>query len=173
MQPNTMVTTETPLKPFRGVNATFLNSLNTVDLRNWGYSYESLEYWHQNETQLQTAAARYINTAYGPVEPNTRRHEKKRSGKNHFFVKLEVDVENVPRPCGINVYVAGELVGTAAVLGHPATGILHAELPLERAIVSNDLRRFQSGEKTIDVLEKNMQVEFIHVRIRYNPEISV
>jgi tyrosinase len=168
MPQGTTVTPQTSLRPFwggNGANGPFHTSVGTVDMRNWGYSYASLEYWRKNQDQLRSDATSLVNQLYGPGAVSAKRRRQADSGgsRTEYYIKLAIDVAHVPRPCSIYVYVAGKLAGVTGILGHPSTGITYAELPLDLAIDANSLRGIIQGLQLVHRLEKNLQIQFVKV----------
>jgi hypothetical protein len=168
--PGTIITNESPLKPFYDENGKFHTPNSMRDIEKLGYTYPELQgSWNSQEEKSQAVRAQ-INKLYSlngppPADPDQggwsviinnlkTRGEKnrpvkaKRQQKNEYFIRTEVNKTALyiqqQLPAILQVWLGNQLVGRVALLEAPRKGTVHSELPLQGTITrlaSNAQRR--------------------------------
>ncbi|KAF7556469.1 hypothetical protein G7Z17_g1391 [Cylindrodendrum hubeiense] len=153
------ITPDSPLQPFYRSNGQFHTSNSVTSIRQFGYTYEGLEYWRKSSDTLKKDATAMINKIYGP---NSASAKVKRADDDatltRYFAQIEVDVEQLDRPCAIGLYVNTTNVGNFIVLKQPATGQFFGKFSLDRAADPNEV----ADEKTsvvVDDLLSGLRIE--------------
>jgi tyrosinase len=132
----TTISPDSPLQPFYASAGKFHTSRSVASIRGKGYTYGALEYWRKSDAQMQKDATARINRLYGSGA-SARMLKRDEDADGHeatrFFAQVEVELEELERPCSINAYVDDKLVGELVVLGQPATGKWYGKFGLDEA----------------------------------------
>ncbi|PFH60178.1 hypothetical protein XA68_11339 [Ophiocordyceps unilateralis] len=96
---STLITIDSPLTPFFHPSKAFHTTRSVRDIRDFGYSYQGLEWWRRDKNQMRREAARVINSYGAPKRPRTR-----------HFARLRVHVADFGRPCMVNVFIKDRIV---------------------------------------------------------------
>ncbi|KAJ6788012.1 hypothetical protein PWT90_01124 [Aphanocladium album] len=144
----TTITTDSVLEPFYRTQTEKHTSKTVLNLNGLGYTYDGLEYWRMNAEQLRKAAVAKVNTLYGPppAEPRRNTPEERRATAaektTQYFVRLEVDREQVDRPSSLAVFIDGQKAGDLAVMELPVTGTMKSGFCVDKlvqaAVANND-----------------------------------
>ncbi|KAI0421585.1 hypothetical protein F5X98DRAFT_248009 [Xylaria grammica] len=133
---------------------TFHTGRTVATVEAFGYTYPDL--LGENQGRTKDIIAR-INGLYGnilEVENWTAAPTKR-----DWFADIQVDREDLPLPCSINVYLGDQLAGQTLLLSMPKTGIAHDELLLPQ---STDRLEFRD-DKPRDVERRLMNG--LHVKV--------
>jgi tyrosinase len=145
-----------PLKPFFSAPGKFHTSDSVKSIKTFGYTYEGLEYWRKSDQQIQKDATALINRLYGTG--SSRKHKRSDEPNTRYFAQLKVDVEQLERPCEINIYTNTTNVGSFIVMKQPATGFFNGEFTLDK--VANPVEQKVEGtQDVIDDLLASLRVE--------------
>ncbi|KAF3356881.1 hypothetical protein VdG1_03439 [Verticillium dahliae VDG1] len=84
-----------------------------------------LEYWKKNDGQLQRDATAFINKYYatGAARPQVRKRENVEVTR--YFAQIKVNVEELQRPCAIELFANVTSVGNFIVMKQPAQGLFY------------------------------------------------
>ena len=164
----TTISANSPLQPFYTSSNSFHTSNSVKSIKGYGYTYQSLEYWQKSDSQLKQDATALINSLYGTGAgaPKHKRQEGGSGEKVRYFVQVSVDVEDLDRPCAINVYIKDQNIGKVVVMKQPQTGTVNGQLSLDQASGSIDQPQMDSVEEpktVVPVLLSDLQVEITKV----------
>lgn len=155
---------DSPLNPFKKANGDFHTTRSVDNIRDFGYSYQGLQYWEKSPAEMRQEATRLINRLYGPDNSELRRSAKR--GENatttQYFANLEVDVAELDRPCVLELYVGGQKAGDFVVMEQPRTGIIHGGFPLEIALEKAQMQAY-SPESTVKSITSTLEVSIVKV----------
>lgn len=164
----TTISASSPLSPFFQSSGSKHTSNSVKSIRGFGYTYESLEYWAKSDAQLKTDATALINRLYatqatGPVR--FRRRQTDGDQKVRYFVQVQVDLEQLERPCSITIFVKDTNIGRLIVLKQPQTGIFNGELALDKAAAAAPVSAAKAETKdTVSTLLSDLRVQITKVR---------
>ncbi|KAF4987692.1 hypothetical protein FGRMN_10218 [Fusarium graminum] len=158
----TRITPSSPLNPFYKSKGNFHTSSSVNSIREFGYTYPGLEYWHMSGSQLSSAAKTMVNRLYGSGSSRRRDIEERADSKTtRYFANVELDVTEVERPAQVNVYVSGKLVGGLVVMRQPAEGTVHGSFSADQAADTPQLLGACSPTKVADAVNSGLQVEIV------------
>jgi hypothetical protein len=164
----TTINANSPLQPFYTSSGSFHTSNSVRSIRGFGYTYQGLEYWQKSDAQMTTDATALINSLYGTGVSGPRKRQEGGSGETtRYFVQVSVDVEQLERPCSINVYVKDQSVGRIIVMKQPHSGTVNGELPLDKA--TNTIQpqmdaAAKAPKVVVPALLTDLRVEILKVR---------
>lgn len=159
-----------PLWPFFSSPGRIHTSASVKDHRKFGYTYAGLEFWRKSADQLRRDATAVINRLYAPTNNGGRRN--KRDGlaedeKTRYFAQVSVNVEELDRPCIVELFVNDVTTGRFVVMKQPQTGTAAGEFPLD--IVSDPIEdQEDSVTGVVDTLLAKLRVEVTKVRLQYS-----
>ncbi|RDA85309.1 hypothetical protein CP532_5913 [Ophiocordyceps camponoti-leonardi (nom. inval.)] len=164
-----VINVDSPLTPFFHPSKAFHTTRSVRDIRDFGYSYEGLEWWRRDKDQMRREAARIIN-GYGAPKRQTRRH----------FARLRLHVADFGRPCMIYVRVKDRIVTrvTAESWPNPGntwTGFSLDELGVDQHDLTNltiglQVSRYNGSDVPLEaVTQISAEVEVVDV----TPPLSV
>ncbi|KAF5008467.1 hypothetical protein FDECE_5256 [Fusarium decemcellulare] len=160
----TRITPSSPLQPFYASKGKYHTSDSVKSIKGFGYTYAGLEYWRMSQSQLASSARSTINRLYGSSSSRRRDLEGRADGKTtRYFANVELDVTEVERPCQVNVYVSGKLVGGLVVMKQPQEGTVHGQFSVDEAADTPQLLGACSPTKVADTVNKGLQVEIVNV----------
>lgn len=174
----TIITPESPLAPFFADQDTLHTSDSVSNITGFGYTYEGLEYWEKTESEMQQDATRLINQAYSSSDDLTTRGIKLASratsggGDNsssssdcytRFFVRISLDVEEVERPCSVDLYLGGKKIDGHVVMQQPSCGTVHGEYSLDSVVKETLDLGLELDDLVSDIVSK-FQVQITKVR---------
>lgn len=160
----TQIGPDSPLNPFKKANGDFHTTRSVDNIRDFGYSYQGLEYWEKSPAEMRQEATRLINRLYGPGESELRQFARRRENTTttKYFANIQVDVTELDRPCILELYVGGQKAGDFVVMEQPRTGILHGGFPLEDALTNARMQRY-SPENTVKSITSTLEVSIVKV----------
>lgn len=144
-----VITPDSELQPFFGTQTRMHTARSVASINGMGYSYEGLAYWNMSSADLQRSATSYINTHYGGDRNSARRSGEEApagwrrgagSARRHvarggetmqYFVRLEIDREEVERPSIISVFMGDTKAGDVAVMAQPAEGVMKGSFAID------------------------------------------
>ncbi|KAI5467725.1 hypothetical protein BGZ63DRAFT_345976 [Mariannaea sp. PMI_226] len=158
----TSISTESPLQPFLSDMINFHTSESVSSIKGFGYTYEGLEYWEKDEAQMQTDATRLINQLYSDNSTVSSRSVKVNSlGQGcytRFFVRVSLEVEEVERPCSIDLYLHGQKVDGHVVMQQPACGTAYGEYSIDH-VVKETMNLDLEPDHLVSSILKGFQVQ--------------
>lgn len=147
---------DSPLRPFFSAPGKFHTPKSVDSIKGFGYSYEGLEYWRKTTTQLKADATALINRKYGPAQ--SRLLAVDAQPRVHYFVRAQVELAEVDRPCSFNFYVNGTQVGSLSLLMQPPSGPFNGKFALEETAKTSD------KDSTLDKVLEGIELRIIKVR---------
>lgn len=158
----TTISDSNPLWPFWRTTTQTHTSASVRDIRNFGYTYAGLEYWRKSADQLRRDATAVINNLYGPTSGG-RRLKRDAEEKTRYFAQVSVNVEELDRPCIIELFVNDVTGGRFVVMKQPQEGTASGEFPLDE--VSEPIENEEeSVTGVVDTLLSKLRVEITKVR---------
>lgn len=163
----TTITQDSPLHPFYAAQGRFHTPRSVSSIKGKGYTYEGLEYWRKSDSQMQKDATAVVNRLYGTGSTGRGRLLKRDENseveeETRFFAQIEVDVEDLERPCSINAYVDDDLVGELVVLRQPETGKWFGKFDLDEAPHADPTKESSETVKTVvKGLVKQIRIEIV------------
>ncbi|KJZ74666.1 hypothetical protein HIM_06016 [Hirsutella minnesotensis 3608] len=159
----TPISPDSPLQPFYQPSGAFHTSRSVASIRSFGYTYEGLEYWSKSDTQMRGDTIRLVNRLYSPNGgssgaaggPNMLSVKKPQT---RYFVQLQLDMAEVPRPCLVQVYVKDKFAGSMVIMSQPGTGIMKGGFPIDNAIQEAGLHKL-SRDEAVKTLQKDLVVK--------------
>lgn len=165
----TTITIDSPLEPFFQPNGEFYTSRIAADLRNFGYTYEGLEYWTKSQAQMRADATRLVNRLYSPADAASgvaggpaMFAAKKPSTR--YFIQLELDMAQVPRPCQVQAWIGGKFAGSMVVMQQPGHGIMRGGFPIDNAVREAGLEKL-AKDKAVAKIKESLKVNIVKVRL--------
>jgi tyrosinase len=119
-----------------------------------------------SQNQLASSAKSLINRLYGDgvVRKRDLKGRQEATEKTtRFFVKVQLDVADVERPCSVDLYVSGKRIGGMVVMRQPQEGIVHGEFSVDQAADTPQLLDSCSPTKLADSIIEGLQVEIVKV----------
>lgn len=168
----TTITQNSPLVPFSQSNGQFHTTESVKSIQGFGYTYQGLEYWRKSESQMGRDAKRLINRLYSDNGSSSSRLVRRGEATTRYFVRIELDVTEVERPCLVEIYVGGELAGSMVVMAQPASGIIHGGFALDNAIEKTEMSSMDV-DSTMDSLEESLEVGIVKVSLPRALQISL
>ena len=142
----TLITRDSPLKPFRNGPLTFHTSDTVTNISTFGYTYPEIRDWAATSSQLANSVRTAVNNLYAPdnsvsdtgstkVSPNKQIHSAGNAPSylptsKYYAAEIQVDRSELPLPATVSLVVNGTTVGTMAILSMPAEGVVSASVPL-------------------------------------------
>ncbi|RDA86687.1 hypothetical protein CP532_5050 [Ophiocordyceps camponoti-leonardi (nom. inval.)] len=142
----TEITPDSPLQPFFQTNGRFHTSRSVSSIKPFGYSYEGLEYWAKSEATMRQDTVRLVNRLYSPTSFSSGGMMASQRPEIRYFVNLELDMAQVPRPCQVNVMVDGKYAGNMVVMSQPGKGIMKGGFSIDKATREAGLNRLPREE---------------------------
>ena len=156
----TTITPDSPLLPFYGANNNVHTSNTVKNLEGFGYTYEGLEYWEKSGDQMMSDAKDVINRLYGDGGNSAKRSA---TGEyTRYFIRVELDVAQVERPCSVNVYIGGDQAGSLVIMQQPTSGTYHGAFSLDERIHSAGLNNL-SVESTLNSIQDALDIQIVKV----------
>lgn len=162
------ITPNSPLQPFYQSNGQFHTPNSVTSIRNFGYTYEGLEYWRKSSDTMKKDATAIINRLYGPS--SSKKAKRDDATLTRYFAQIQVDVEQLDRPCAIGLFVNTTSVGNFIVLMQPATGLFYGKFSLDRAADPVDLADSKTTVVVNDILA-GLRVEIKNVSLPHTCRI--
>ncbi|EQL02760.1 tyrosinase [Ophiocordyceps sinensis CO18] len=156
----TTITPDSPLEPFFQTNGQFHTSRTAANIRNFGYTYEGLEYWSKSEGQMRSDAVRLVNRLYSPNGVSVAGMLSAKKPQTRYFVQLELDMAEVPRPCQVQVLVADKFAGSMVVMQQPGRGIMKGGFPIDNAVKEAGLSKL-GREEAIAKIKAALKVKIV------------
>lgn len=150
------ITPNSPLRPFFSTPQNRHTSKSVESIRGLGYTYESLQHWKKTPAQLKADSTALINRKYGPAQLKLLAQEAQ--PRINYFVRAQVELEEVERPCSLNFYVDSTKVGTLSLLMQPPRGSFNGKFALDETTAEPADRNSTLN----DVLE-GIRVEIVKV----------
>lgn len=160
----TTITPDSPLEPFFQTNGQFHTSRTAANIRNFGYTYEGLEYWSKSEGQMRSDAVRLVNRLYSPNGVSVAGMLSAKKPQTRYFVQLELDMAEVPRPCQVQVLVADKFAGSMVVMQQPGRGIMKGGFPIDNAVKEAGLSKL-GREEAIAKIKAALKVKIVKVSL--------
>lgn len=157
-----MITPDSPLKPFRDADGEFHTTKSVANIKDFGYSYYGLEYWAKTEKQMSKEAVRLINRLYGDNPSESAKVLSQGNGRRRYLANIRLDVAELKRPASVNVYVSGHKAGGIIIMAQPRKGILHGVIPLDDALRAARLQRSNVNE-VVDSIQSSITVTITKV----------
>lgn len=156
---NTIITPNSPLPPFYDDSDSYWTPNKVASIRGMGYTYEGLEYWNKTAAQLKTDATRLMNSLYAPHSAERRQDRRAPARtKTRYFARIELDREQVERPCIVKIFVDGKAAGNVVVMQVPEAGILRGAVALDEE-VKGAFAATSSPDYTISSIERLVEME--------------
>ncbi|KAH7136840.1 tyrosinase [Dactylonectria estremocensis] len=146
------ITPKSPLQPFFQANGKFHTPESVTSIRGFGYTYWGLEYWKKSKATLTKDATAVINRLYGPSSSSSKKSKRDDQSLTRYFAQIEVNVEELERPCAIGLYVNTTSVGNFIVLMQPASGTFFGKFSLDRAADPVDVADTKTSVVVGDIL---------------------
>lgn len=126
------ISIDSSLSPFYTNDGSPHTSRSVASIRKFGYTYDQLEYWRKSDDEMKRDATRLINRLYSNSGNRVGLASKRDLvKKKRYFVKIQVKVDELPRPCSVTVYIAGKLIGSLTVMDQPSSGVVNAQFSLD------------------------------------------
>lgn len=149
------ITPNSPLRPFFSTSQKSHHTPKSVEsIKGFGYSYEGLEYWRKTQAQLKADATALINRKYGPAQLKTLAQDAQ--PKIHYFVRAQVELEDLERPCSMNFYVNSTRVGSLSLLMQPPRGPFNGKFALDQTTAKP-----VDKNSTLDDVLENIRLEIV------------
>ncbi|KAK7432037.1 hypothetical protein QQZ08_001327 [Neonectria magnoliae] len=144
----TTITPNSPLHPFYASAGKFHTPKSVQSIKSFGYTYEGLEWRSKSDAQMKQSATALINRLYatGVNKPSRKRDV---DATTRYFAQIKVDVEELERPCSVNLYINTTSVASLVVMKQPSAGLVMGKFALDKAADPIDL----AGEATKLVVE--------------------
>jgi tyrosinase len=133
------VTANSTLKPFVKADGSYHDSITVTKTWDLGYTYPGIRFWDRTEAQVSQDVTSDVARMYGPGSVSRVRRRAAVPSK-HYFAQLKLDREKLPRPCEVQLFLGSKPVGSVAILGMPAAGIAHGEIPLSKAMLGSGIQ---------------------------------
>ncbi|PHH59817.1 hypothetical protein CDD81_2556 [Ophiocordyceps australis] len=156
----TPISADSPLEPFFQASGPMHTSVTASRLRDFGYTYEGLEYWQKNPDQMRNDATSLINRLYGPSRGMQALGRFDAQQQTRYYVNLAVDVAQVERPSTINVFVNNMYAGNLVIMQQPGMGIKNGTIPLDDVVNASGFAR-QNPDRVVDSIKKSVQVSIV------------
>ncbi len=162
---NTMITTKSPLLPFRRSETEFHTPETVQSIYDLGYSYHGLEFRDSDLAKRREEVTRIVNG----LQPQFARLSGRQSNQQpdrprvmvtRYFAHISIELSEVERPCSIEMSMNETYAGNFVLLSMPASGVVHGEIALD--CVSSTLQ----GKSNRDVqqsLQSWLEVEILKV----------
>lgn len=140
----TLITQDSPLKPFRNGVISFHTSDTVTNISTFGYTYPEIKDWAATPYQLANSVRTAVNNLYAPdngiadtdslvVLPNKQIHADAPSSSptnKYYAAEIQVDRSELPLPVTVYLVVNGATVGSMSILSMPSEGVASASVPL-------------------------------------------
>lgn len=170
----TTITPDTPLHPFfANSQGRFHTPKSVQSIKGFNYAYEGLEYWKKSDSKMRTDATAIINKLYsdGVTRPMMLKRGEGDVGEVleeavRYFAQIQVDVEELERPCEIKVFVGDHLAGELIVLQQPEKGTVNGKFALDDAPEANPVDTHDDiTEEVVEDILSLIKVEITKVRL--------
>lgn len=166
---NTVINANSPLQPFYAAAGRFHTPDSVKSIKNFGYTYEGLEYWRKNDATLQRDATAYINRNYVVGSVRLRKRAEDEETLTRYFAQIQVDVEQLERPCSIELFANVTSVGNFIVMAQPASGTFFGKFSLDAAADPKET----IGENTTSVVNDLLASLRIEIKkVCHSPQSS-
>lgn len=178
---SSIVTADSPLKPFFDEDMNFLTSKSVGNITTFGYTYPEMPDWKMSPEARASYARAQINSLYGgedgsvsqPRAPNGERYSETKS--YYYTAEIMVDRSEIPLPAIVCLVVAKSVVGRMSLLAMPRKGAASVSLPLREVLIGDHSMRDLPPEKVGLFLQQEMTVEIRRVSLSYTnpPSLSL
>ena len=163
----TTISSRNPLWPFYTADGRLHSSDTVNSIKGFGYTYLGLEYWKKSDQQLKQDATALINELYSTkVSGPQKRNEGGGDEKTRYFASVTVNVEELDRPCIVNLLMNQTNAGSLVVMKQPQTGTINGEFPLDKVSLSIE-GKIDTTTGVVDTLLSRLSVEILKVREDY------
>ncbi|KAK0707522.1 hypothetical protein B0H67DRAFT_670703 [Lasiosphaeris hirsuta] len=178
-----LITADSPLKPFYGNNSRFHTSNTVSNIRELGYTYPEINDWSTTPEQLAIYIRAQVNMLYGSNSGMdsvaSRSHHQ---GKNYrpatlsqpqsryYTAEIQMNRSEIPLPSTINLVISGSIVGRMSMLSMPSNGLASVSLPLRDVIVGNQSLHNMDTVTAISFLQQKMTID---IRMNDGATVSV
>lgn len=160
----TTITPNSPLAPFSRSVGVFHTSETVKSIIGLGYSYQGLEYWRSSPEDMKKAATQLINRLYNVKSGSSgSRLASRTNSVTRYFIKVQVDVTELERPCSIDVYVGDHLAGSMIVMGQPETGIVNGGFAIDDAVTAAGLHK-RTTASAVNSIQSSLTVDITKVQ---------
>ncbi|RCI07729.1 hypothetical protein L249_5763 [Ophiocordyceps polyrhachis-furcata BCC 54312] len=153
----TIINWDSPLEPFFDRRRAFLTTSAVRAIWDFGYSYNGIEWWQKNETQMRQDVTRIVNQLYGFNNRPPGLVQKRAEPVTRYFARLKVDVAQLQRPCRVILFVNGTRAGNLAVMDRPEKGVMRTGFGLDVVASAEELRSILEAEH--DSFKPTVEVE--------------
>lgn len=158
----TSISTRNPLWPFFAEDGRLHTSQTVASIKGFGYTYQNLEYWSKSDEQLKRDATALINQLYSTkVSGPRKRSEQSSQEKTRYFAQVTVNVEELDRPCIVNLILDQTTAGSMVVMKQPQTGTLNGEFSLDTVTVP--IEEASDTAEVVDTLMSKLKIEILKV----------
>lgn len=144
------ITPDSPLKPFYGKNGLYTTK-SVTSIQGFGYTYPGLEYWEKSSQTMKQDATRLINQLYSSNGDVSRRNTRRGATKKRYFVQVQLNAEEVERPCSIGIYVNGKRAASMVVMSQPSKGLVHGAFSLDKVLQGAGNSSMSAIQDSVDV----------------------
>ncbi|KAG3191273.1 hypothetical protein PC129_g25093, partial [Phytophthora cactorum] len=150
-----------PLQPFYASSGKFHTPKSVNSIKSFGYAYEGLEWRSKSDAQMKTAATALINRLYSTgVNKVSRKRDDTADATTRYFAQIKVDVEELERPCSVNLYVNTTSVASLVIMKQPSAGLVMGKFSLDKAADPIDLQN-EATHLVVDDILSTIRVEIV------------
>jgi tyrosinase len=169
---SSIVTADSPLKPFFDEDMNFLTSKSVRNITTFGYTYPEMPDWRMSPEARASYARAQINSLYGGEDggvsqPRALNGVEYPMSRSYYTAEITVDRSEIPLPAILCLVVAKSVVGRMSLLAMPRTGVASVSLPLRDVLIGNHSMRDLPAEKVVLFLQQEMTVEIRRVSSSY------
>lgn len=169
---SSIVTADSPLKPFFDENMNFLTSKSVRNITTFGYTYPEMPNWKMSPEARASYGRAQINSLYGEKDDDLRSARALKGAeypvsRGYYTAEITVDRSEIPLPAIICLVAAQSVIGRMSLLAVPRTGVASASLPLREVLVGNHSMRDLPPEKVVLFLQEEMTTEIRGVSLSY------
>lgn len=160
---NSILTTQSPLLPFRRSETEFHTSESVLSIHDLGYSYHGLESKDKSAEDRREEVTRIINN----LEPGFLKLGARaangllggpRAVLTRYFAHIAVEASEIERPCSIEVSMNGTYAGNLVLLSMPDSGIVRGEISLDTI---QDTLRGKPSRVVLNTFETALKIDII------------
>ncbi|KAH6842988.1 hypothetical protein B0I37DRAFT_208669 [Chaetomium sp. MPI-CAGE-AT-0009] len=169
---SSVVTADSPLKPFFDENMNFHTSKSVKNITTFGYTYPEMPDWKMPPEARASYARAQVNSLYGGGDGSIgQTYALSQAGhpeeRTYYTAEITVNRSEIPLPALLSLVVAQSVIGRMSLLAMPRDGVASVSLPLREVFIGNHSMRDLSPEKVVLFLQQEMATEIRRVSLSY------
>jgi tyrosinase len=167
-----IVTADSPLKPFFDEDLNFHTSRSVANITTFGYTYPEMPDWNMPPEARASHVRAHVNSLYsggdngvGQIQALSQAGRLEQPKHYYYTAEIVVDRSELPLPALLRLVVGRTVVGRLSLLAMPRHGIASVSLPLQDVRIGGKSMRDLSPARVVLFLQRELTTEIRRVRL--------